>query len=153
MPYKVFISYSTNDFSIVEYVRRLISSPDVDIFIAEYSVVPSEPLGSKILEAIKSCDMFVLLWSKNSKASEWVPQEIGVARGTDRIIIPVVLDEGLILPGFISDLKYLAAYQNPAESFLWLQQHINSYSAKQKQNNGLALIGISVALIWLLSQK
>jgi hypothetical protein len=153
MSYKVFISYSTKDFSSVEYVRGLIASPDVDIFIAEYSVVPGEPLNSKILEAIKSCDMFVLLWSKNSKESEWVPQEIGVASGTDKLIFPIILDEGLILPGFISNLKYFAAYKNPAESFLLLQEHVKNYSAKQKLNNGLAVIGICVALLWLFSQK
>lgn len=153
MAYRVFISYSTNDFPIVEHVRRLLTSPEVDVFIAEYSVSPSQVLDEKVLAAIKSCDLFVLLWSRNSMASEWVPQEIGVARGVDKTILPIVLEDGLNLPAFIRDLKYLPAYRNPAESYLWLQQHILSKAQKQQQTSALVLLGIAAALLWLLSQK
>ncbi|MGH2568655.1 MAG: toll/interleukin-1 receptor domain-containing protein [Bacteroidota bacterium] len=153
MAYKVFVSYSTNDFPIVEHVRRLIASPEVDVFIAEYSVTPSQPLDENIVLAIKTCDLFVLLWSRNSKASEWVPQEIGIARGNDKTILPIVLEEDLSLPAFIRDLKYLPAYGNPSESFIWLQQNILARAQKQQQNNALVLLGLSVSLVWLFSQK
>jgi len=153
MAYKVFISYSTNDFPIVEHVRRLLTSPEVEVFIAEYSINPSEPLDGKILAALKACDLFVLLWSRNSRASEWVPQEIGVARGNDKTILPIVLEDGLNLPAFIRDLKYLPAYRNPSESFIWLQQNILTRAQKQQKRNALVLFGLGAALVWLFSQK
>lgn len=153
MAYNVFVSYSTNDFPVVEHVRRLLTSPEVNVFIAEYSVSPSTPLNESILQAISSCDLFVLLWSRNSKASDWVPQEIGVARGKGRTILPIVLEDGLQLPGFISDLKYLPAFRNPAESYLWLQQNIFARAQKQQQASALGILGLAVAFIWLLNQK
>ena len=153
MAYKVFISYSTNDFPIVEHVRRLLESNEVNVFIAEYSVEPSAPLDEKIVAAIKQCDLFVLLWSGNSKASEWVPQEIGIARGNDRTILPIVLQEGLDLPAFIRDLKYLPAYRNPSESFIWLQQHVLSKAQKQQQTNAVVLLGLGAVLVWLFTQR
>lgn len=153
MAYKVFISYSTNDFPIVEHVRRLLTSPEVEVFIAEYSVTPSQQLDEKVLAAIKTCDLFVLLWSRNSKSSEWVPQEIGVARGLDKTILPIVLEDGLDLPAFIRDLKYLPAYRNPAESYLWLQQNILSRAQKQQQTTVLVLLGLGAALVLLLTQR
>ena len=97
--------------------------------------------------------MFVLLWSLNSKFFTYVPQEIGIACGNDKIILPIVLEHGLQLPGFINDLKYLPAYRDPAESLIWLQQHIFASAEKQQQTNALVLFGLGTALVWLLSQK
>ena len=88
----------------------------VEVFVAEHSVSPGEHLSAKISSAISACDLFVLLWSANAKASEWVPQEIGKAHSLNKQILPLVLAEGLHLPGFMSDLKYLAMYDNPESS-------------------------------------
>lgn len=153
MAYRVFVSYSTNDFPTVEHVRRLLASHEVEVFIAEYSVSPGQPLDDNIIAAIKACDLFVLLWSRNSKASEWVPQEIGIARGNDKTILPIVLEDGLNLPAFIRDLKYLPAYRNPSESFIWLQQNVFVRAQKRQQTNGLVLLGLGAVLVWLFSQK
>ena len=156
MAYKVFVSYSTNDFPIVEHIRRLLSNPEIEVFIAESSVAPSTPLSQTILDAIRTSDLFVLLWSRNSKASEWVPQEIGVARGQDKVILPIVLEQGLQLPAFIGDLKYLDASRNSAEAYLWLQQNIFQRfqsAQKQQQTSALILLGIAAAFVWLLSKE
>ena len=153
MAYKVFISYSTNDFPIVEHVRRLLAGPELEVFIAEYSVEPGAVLDQAILSAIKTCDLFVLLWSRNSRGSEWVPQEIGAARGDGKTILPIVLEDGLSLPAFISDLKFLPAYRNPSESFIWLQQNVFQRAQKQQKTNALALLGLGAVLVWLFTQK
>lgn len=153
MVYKVFISYSTNDFPIVEHVRMLLTNPAVEVYIAEYSVEPGSQLNNTIVAAIKNCDLFVLLWSRNSKISEYVPQEIGIARGNNKPILPIVLEEELQLPGFVKELKYLPAYRNPAESWIWLQQNIFNRAEKQRQKNALVLLGLGVALVWLFSQE
>ncbi|MFC1508333.1 toll/interleukin-1 receptor domain-containing protein [Candidatus Omnitrophota bacterium] len=153
MAYKVFISYSTNDFQIVENVRKLLTNPEVEVFIAEYSVIPGIQLDESIVKAIKKCDLFVLLWSRNSKFSEYVLQEIGVARGDDKPILPIVLVDGLQLPGFIKDLKYLPAYREPAESLIWLQQHIFAHADKHRQTNAFVLLCLGGLLVWLFSQK
>jgi len=153
MAYKVFVSYSTNDFPIVDHVQSLLASPEVDVFVADYSVSPSEPLGETILQALRSCDLFILLWSRNSKASEWVSQEIGVAIDQNKTILPIVLEDGLKLPGFISNLKYLPAYRKPEESYLWLKQNILSHAQKQQQTKTLVIFGLAVAFLWLINQK
>ena len=153
MVYKVFISYSTNDFPVVEDVRKLLTNPAVEVFIAEYSVSPGSPLNNTIVTAIKNCDLFVLLWSRNSKFSDYVPQEIGIARGNNKPILPIVLEKGLKLPGFIKELKYLPAYRNPAESLIWLKKHIFTRAEKQEQTNALVSLGLGVMIVYLLSRK
>ena len=154
MVYKVFISYSTNDLHIAEHVKKLLTHPAVKVFIAEYSVSPGSSLTNDIVAAIKTCDLFVLLWSQNSIASEWVTQEIGVARGYEKPMLPIVLEDGLQLPGFIKELKYLPAYRDPAESSIWIQKHIfDRADTQQQQTNAVVLLGLGAVLAWLFSQK
>jgi hypothetical protein len=78
---------------------------------------PSQVLNQQIELAIRNCDLFILLWSQDARASDYVPQEIGIAKGCNKVILPVVMEEGVSVPGFISDLKYLPAHRNWDGSF------------------------------------
>lgn len=153
MAYKVFISYSTKDFPLVDYVRNLLQHSAVEVFVAEYSVAPGQSLPVKIIAAIKKCNLFILLWSKNSKESEWVPQEIGIATSEKKPILPVMLHQNIPLPGFTSNLKYLPLYKNPDSALGWLRTNVFEQAQKKEQTDGLVWLGIGAAVIWLLSQK
>lgn len=151
--YSIFISYSTKDFHIVESVRHALSNVPCNVFIAEYSAPAGAPLNQSILDAIKTCDLFILLWSQNSRTSEWVPQEIGVAKGLAKPILPIVLDQSLNLPGFIRDLKYLPLQTNSTEAIEWLQQHVFQMVRSKEQTQGLVLVGLVVLVLWALNQS
>jgi len=153
LAYKVFISYSTKDFPLVDYVRNLLQYSSVEVFVAEYSVVPGQSLPAEIIAAIKNCNLFILLWSKNSKESEWVPQEIGIATSEKKPILPVVLHQNISLPGFISSLKYLPLYKNPDSALSWLRANVFEQAQKKEQTDGLVWLGLGAAVIWLFSQK
>jgi hypothetical protein len=101
MAYKVFVSYSTKDIPNVDALRQFLQFPEVECFVSEYAVAPGAPIATITKGAILGCDLFVLLWSKNAMASEWVSQEIGIAHGNHKPILPFVLEQGLALPGFI----------------------------------------------------
>jgi len=117
MTLKVFISYSSKDMSTVTQIAEELEALDIDVFVAEHSIKPGENLNDSIIKNIKESDMFVLLWGKNASTSDYVKQEIGVARGADKQIIPFVIDDGVALPEFIKDIKYIRAYENPANAF------------------------------------
>lgn len=153
MAYKVFISYSTKDFPLVDYVRNLLQHSSVEVFVAEYSVAPGQSLPAEIITAIKDCNLLILLWSKNSKESEWVPQEIGIATSEKKPILPVVLHQNISLPGFISNLKYLPLYKNPDSALSWLRANVFEQAQKKEQTDGLVWLGLGAAVIWLFSQK
>lgn len=153
MAYKVFISYSTKDFPLVDSVRNILQHSSVEVFVAEYSVVPGRSLPAEIVAAIKNCNLFILLWSKNSKESEWAPQEIGIAISEKKQILPVVLHQNISLPGFISNLKYLPLYKNPDNALSWLQANVFEQAQKKEQTDGLVWLGLGAAVIWLFSQK
>ena len=125
---------------------------------------PSENLGSKISQAIAECDLFVVLWSKNAQDSDWVSQEIGRAGALNKNILPLVLTEGMNLPGFICNLKYLSTYNDPEGSVVTARELIvNSYNKKaqtlakveekkQKDKESLALMGIGAFVLWAFSK-
>jgi hypothetical protein len=151
MAYNVFISYSTKNLHIVDWARTTLAQPGItEVFAAEYSVVPSQVLNAEIIRAIRACDLFVLLWSHDAKNSDYVPQEIGIAVGCNKIILPVVMEDNVPVPGFITDLKYLAAHKNWEGSFQWLAQFVHDNSQKQKNAKTLgALVATILGGIWL----
>ena len=94
MAYNVFISYSNKNLHIVEWAYKTLTQPGVtEVFAAEYSVIPSQALNENIIQAVKNCDLFVLLWSHDARASDYVPQEIGLAVASNKVILPVVMED------------------------------------------------------------
>jgi TIR domain len=153
MALKVFISYASPDLGVVNFVKSMLEVAPVEVYVAEYDLPPGASITPALLVKIKECDLFIVLWSMNSCASEWVLQEIGAARSQGKTIIPVMLQQGLKPPGFISDLKFLDVPRNPEAAFAWLRENVlTRASAKQKQE-GVGVLAVFGALLWLLSRK
>jgi len=152
MPFKVFISYSTRDLSRAKEVQKLLARPGCKVFLAETSISPGRELSSAIIKAIKQCDVFILLWSHHARNSEWVPQEIGVARSDDKPIIPIVLHVSADPTGFLRGTKYLPLYKDPANALKWLQRHVFAEASAKEKRDGLTWLGLGAAFVWLFSQ-
>ncbi|MHB8201692.1 MAG: toll/interleukin-1 receptor domain-containing protein [Acidithiobacillus sp.] len=161
MNFKVFVSYSTHDITQVTQLQQQLIGTSIEVFVAEHSVAPSQDLALAITTAIEQCDLFVLLWSKNAQTSAWVPQEIGKATALKKKILPLVLDDGINLPGFIQNLKYLPVHQNPTVALVQARQIIvGAYEQKnnqiaaaaQAEKEKLALMGIGAFLLWAFSK-
>lgn len=153
MAYEVFICYSSKNLPVVDRLRSALTKPGVTaVFAAEYSVLPSQKLNDEIERAIRTCDLFVLLWSHDARTSDYVPQEIGIARGCNKTILPVVMEDGLPVPAFISNLKYLPAHKDWEGSFQWLIQFVNE-NAKKLQNIKAfgAVAAVVLGIIYLSS--
>ena len=131
----------------------LLEQSGAEVFLAEYSVAPGENLINAIVNNIKNCDLFILLWSEHSRASEWVQREIGMARGADKAMLPILLQDGLSLPGFVSELKYLDFYKDPNGALLRLQSTVLQLSQKKDRDEILALLGVGVVVGLLIGSK
>jgi hypothetical protein len=154
MAFKIFVSYSTRDLPTVNALSEHLGLVGVEVYVAEYSTAPGQSLPDEIKRAIAACDLFLLIWSSNARTSEWVPQEIGVATGLKKPVMPVVLHPGLKLPAFLSNLKYLELYKDPAAAVGWLQEFVAERAQKKKTGEGLAILGlVGAILIGLSSSK
>ncbi len=147
MAYIVFVSYSTKDIPNVDNLRNWLQFPDVECFVSEYAVAPGAKLAPTIQTAIRACDLFVVLWSKNAAASEWVGQEIGIAHACGKPILPFVLEQGLALPGFIKELRFVAAYQNPQQAAFTLRETVLKNSLTKQSQQTFAALAIGGLII------
>jgi hypothetical protein len=153
VPYKVFISYSTKNLDIVQWAKHTLDQPGLtEVFAAEYSVAPGTVLNAEIMKAIRGCDLFVLLWTQEARKSDYVPQEIGIAVAANKMILPIVMEANLPVPGFISNLKYLDAHRDMEGAFAWLAQFVRDNSAHQQdQQKAAALLALLIGGVWLFS--
>ena len=92
--------------------------------------------------------------------SDWVPQEIGKAHSLNKIILPLILDEGLELPGFISGPKYLPVYLDPQASMIQVQDFVlkqfrtkQAAIRKKEQEETRNLLVLGGLVLWLFNQK
>ncbi len=153
MAFKVFISYSTKDLKVAESVQRILRGAQTDVFMAERSVVAGEALPERIKKAIIECDLFLLLWSRNSKESDWVRHEVGAADGRNKVIIPIVIDRRAKLPAPLHHIKYLPAYKSPEQAFHWLRENVFTRAEQKQQREGLVWLALGVAAMFLAERE
>lgn len=155
MNFNIFISYSTKDIANVRQLEKLILNTGVELFVADHSLLPGEKISENIINAIEKCDLFILLWSKNAKTSEWVSQEIGHANAMDKFILPLVIGKNLALPGFIRDLKYLPIDENNEKCYEQVREVVlmQFQQKAKKSDQKFALMAIGAIIFWVLGQK
>ena len=144
---KVVISYATKNFAWVERVRAVIATEDIDVFIAEYDAPTGADLLVSIESAIDDADLVVVLWSREARESNWVRDEVSIAKGKNKMIIPVVLDDDRNLPQFVKDLKYIDVTKNPDKALADLKKIIDS---RATQKNNRQLFGVLMSIVGVI---
>lgn len=86
---QVFISYSRKDTDWADRIKATLESNGILCWMDREGINAGEKYTSKIIDAIKQCDIFLLVLSENAEASEWVPKELGKAIQYHKYIIPV----------------------------------------------------------------
>ncbi len=92
MSYNIFISHSTKDYPTASNIDKWLKQiPTVTTFLSEEIILPGK-LSNEILNGIRICDVFLVLYSENSHNSQYVQNEIGAALGQNKPIIILSLD-------------------------------------------------------------
>ena len=105
----VFISHNARDKTHARLLATLLTQQGVSVWFDEWNIQPGESLTGSIEEGLSQTDVFVLLWSENAAASQWVGTEMR-AYIRQRVdddslrIVPVMLD-GTKLPVLVADYR------------------------------------------------
>ncbi len=86
----VFVSHSTADAALVDYVRRLAEAQGLQVYVAEHDPQPGTQLADKVRKNILAADAVIVLLTLSSINSPYVHQEIGVAQGARKLVVPLV---------------------------------------------------------------
>jgi len=101
-PSSAFASYSSKD---AETVTRSLSTlahwaPTLDIFQDCLDLTPNEGYKPRLAAEIAARDVFLLFWSRNARASQWVHWEFETARVRPGMnaILPMPLEDPSLAP-------------------------------------------------------
>ncbi|HET6597908.1 MAG TPA: TIR domain-containing protein [Anaerolineales bacterium] len=102
---QVFISYSRRDLETVNHLVERMQRAGINIWIDRKEIKVGKLWRTQIVQAIDTCDAFVLMLSSSAAASENVRKEIDLAQDSGRTIFILNLDQ-VKIP---ADMRYQLA--------------------------------------------
>ena len=148
---EVFISYSREDqqqvVRLVEYLRE----QGLAVWMDETDIHGATMWTEEIVEAIHSCNLFILAISSHSTGSKNVVKELALASEREKIILPIYLEQCAIP----KNMEYqLAGIQNialhtldKAKAYEFVHQTIRRLGVGQAQTEGQAEPSLSAGHI------
>ena len=88
MPHDVFLSHAAVDRAAAQAILAALESSGVRCWIAPRDIPAGAEYGEHIVEAVKGCRVFVVVFSAAANASPHVRREVERAVSTDRTIVP-----------------------------------------------------------------
>ena len=95
----VFISYSSVNKDAANAICHVLEENGVRCWIAPRDILQGFDYGDVIEKAIRSCKLFVLVYSKTAAVSPWVKGEVNIAFTEGKTILPYRIDETLLEGG------------------------------------------------------
>jgi len=80
MPFKVFISHSTQDPEIVYTLYSLLRQRGMEAYVAEYYPEPGKPLSEKVRQNMATSDLVLVILTHNGSRSVSVNKRLGQQR-------------------------------------------------------------------------
>ena len=102
---KLFISYSRSDMPTCRIINNYLA--DVHDTWYDVRLRSHKPWWETIIEQIQHCDMFIYLLSSKSISSEWCQKEFAFAKKKDKIILPILLEAGILIPEKIREIQHI----------------------------------------------
>lgn len=142
-----FISYSSKDQELANFVYDELMRNGLNVFMASVSLHPGENWTTTIREKLKESTWVILLASQEACRSPFVLQETGMAMITEKKVIPIVWDlSPSELPGWLNhnhalDLKNVTMDQIQSR-ITQIAQRIKADKTKGQLIAGAILFGL-----------
>lgn len=149
----IFISYSTTDERVAQFMRQHLSDEGVQVFLASASLQPGQQWSQEILNALRGSSWVLFLASRAACASPWVQQELGAALITQKKLVPIVWDMSPSdLPGWVKSYQALNLAGASMEQ-VKSQMTAIANSIKSDKTQGLVVVGLLVAALFAFGSK
>lgn len=140
-----FISYSSADKELAEFINKELKRHEITSFMASDSLQAGQNWQQEILENLRNSKWVVLLASRAACSSAFVNQEIGGALLDSKKLIPIVWDMN---PSELSGwLKNVQAIDMRGQTLVELQRQIVSIAQRIRQDKRQELMIIVGAAI------
>ena len=102
---RAFISYSHADRQYGAQAKAVLAEVGIDAFLAHDDLEVTDEWRARILDELRSCDLFVPLLSTKFLESKWAPQETGFIVSRPEVIIAPLSIDGTVPFGFIGHIQ------------------------------------------------
>ncbi len=154
---KIFLSHSSKD---EKWINRIVSSVEtlgINVYTAERDPQPGKILANKIESEIEICDAFVVFLTRDASFSPYVNQEIGIAKGKKKLIIPLV-ESGIAEKSLsmLEGIEYIPFDREKSEAVIitTLSNSLKRIEKQIEQNNvEFLLLVLFIILLFILFLK
>lgn len=87
----IFLSYAREDFNKAKQLAKALENRGWSVFWDRANLLPGQDMDEVIEEAIEQASCMIVIWSKNSKKSDWVRGEATIGRER-RVLIPILFE-------------------------------------------------------------
>ena len=119
--YDAFISYSSQDKTIVDALCHYLEENKIRCWMAPRDILPGQDYAEAIAQAMSNVKVFILVYSNFSLSSQWVRKETNLAVSKKKIIIPFRIEdcsfEGTAMELYLNDRHWIDAVPDPALAF------------------------------------
>jgi hypothetical protein len=146
----VFISYSSGDVRIAQFLQKHLQAEGLSVFLASESLVPGQRWSQEILIALNTSGWVLFLASRVACQSAWVQQELGAAVIKNKKLVPIVWDMSPSeLPGWVAHFQPVDLRQADANSvraaFTAIASQVKASKAQAAVIGGILLAAIFIA--------
>jgi len=138
--YDAFISYvynDNNDGYLQDFIKQL-KNNNIKVWYAKKKIKVSDEWKTKIKKAIQDCLFFIPFITKNYIHKEWTQFELVAAKYHSKVIIPLIIEEGVpkkndiskLISKMIKDLH--SANSKKEENVKIIANQINSLKGKEE---------------------
>lgn len=123
----VFISYSSKDSRFALQVVRMLNEMGVSYWKAPEMIPAGSSYAREIPRAIRECEVFILLLSKDSQTSIWVEKEIDSAINNRKTILPMRIDEVPLCETFrfyLNNIQTISYKEDSGRNFSDLREQL-----------------------------
>ena len=137
MAHDVYICYDERDLEIAKDVCDSLEDSGLECWLKNRDAGVHN-IVNEIMNAIKKSKVMVLLYSKNSKNSNFVNNEVDIAFAQKRSILVYQIDDSKLEGGlefFLRNKPWIKAYPNPEDQFDKLTQDTAKLVKEQKSKD------------------
>ena len=137
MAHDVYICYDERDLDTAKYVCDELEDRGLDCWLKNRDA-GVDHMVDEIMQAIKKSKAMVLLYSKNSKQSNFVNNEVDIAFAEKRSILVYQIDESKLDGGlefFLRNKPWIEAYPDPKDKINLLAEDTAELVKKQKSKD------------------
>lgn len=148
---KLFLSHNSADAHVACRFRDALAQLQIDCYMYEFDVQPGFSVAAKVHERIRESDVVLVLLTRQAASSAYVHQEIGIAKGMNKPIIPLVEHGAEGALATLTGLEYLPFDPyNPQWALEQLLGYVQRLQATKKERGMIIGILGGLALLMIL---